>query len=108
MGHERTLAHSFRFSSHASCPIAHACLKRMGAVRADGELQLEEELVDRTEIAVLRPPQLSSQLAELRWPERQRCAHSFVAPGRVVVGAIEAHAGEPALAELVVERCVES
>jgi len=41
----------------------------MRAVRADGELQLEEELVDRPRIAVARAAELSADLAELRGPE---------------------------------------
>src|SRR5438105_7106505 len=77
-------------------------------MRADGELQLEEKLVDRAQIAVLRVPQLAANLAELRRPEGEGGGDAFVAARVVEVGAIEADAGEPALAELVIERCVEA
>src|SRR2546423_1712718 len=107
MGHEKKRSW-WCFSSHASCLIAHASLKRMRAVRADGELQLEEDLVDGAQISVLRVPQLSANLAELRRPEGERRGDAFVAARVVEVGAIEPHAGEPALAELIVERCVET
>src|SRR5437763_2262118 len=108
MGRERNAARWHGSSSHASCLIAHASLKRVRAMRADGELQLEEKLVDRAQIAVLHVSQLAANLAELRRPEGEGGGDAFVAACIVEVGAIEADAGEPALAELVIERCVEA
>src|ERR1043165_1096886 len=70
-------------------------LERVRAMRADGELQLEEQLVDGAEAAVLGVAQLRAQLAELRRPEGQRRGDAFVAARVVEVRAIEADAGEP-------------
>src|SRR5262249_59460145 len=52
------------------CDAFHqGLLKNMRAVRADGELQLEEQLVDRARVAVARAAELSAKLAEFRGPE---------------------------------------
>src|ERR1700754_2256403 len=115
MGHERKAMRIGR-SSHASCLVAHAFFsERMRAVRADGELQLEEKLVDRLQVAVLRVAQLAADLAEFRGPEGERRRDALVDAerleglgARLVVGAVETHAGEPALTELIVERRVEA
>ena len=44
----------------------------MRTMRADGELQLEEQLVDRARVAVTRAAELPADLAELRRPEGER------------------------------------
>src|ERR1051325_260023 len=85
------------------------------AVRADGELQLQEKLVGGLDVAVPRAPELPADLAELRRPEGEGGGEAAVArarrdlgEGRRLVGGVDAHAGEPALRQLVVERGVEA
>src|ERR1051326_7740758 len=95
----------------ASCGL----LKSVRAVRADGELKLEQELVGRLHVAVARAAELPADLAELRGPEGERggnaavaCARRDLREARRLVRGVEAQAGEPALRELVVDRRVEA
>src|SRR5947207_9396914 len=103
-----TLRASISLASHTSFLIPHTFLKCVRAVRANGELQLKEKLIDRAQIAVLRVAQLRAKLAELRRPERECRRDAFVAAKIDVVGAIDANSGEPALPELIIERRVEA
>src|SRR4051812_24554372 len=79
-------------------------LERVGAVRADRELELEEQLVGRRAVAVCRAPVLTSQLAELARPVRHEQRLAGVGHGRVVgpIRAIETDAREPAPRELII------
>src|SRR6185436_3310658 len=72
-------------------------LEHMRAVRADGELQLEENFVERWAAAERRAAVLAAQLTELGWPEGERRRDRAVA-----IRAIEPRAGEPAPRELVI------
>src|SRR5438094_72739 len=86
-------------------------LEGMRAVRADCELQLKKQLVDTARVTVARATELPADLAELRRPEGERRRETAIVRDGAVgeaVGGIDAHAGEPALRELVVGRGVET
>src|SRR5436190_634441 len=44
----------------------------MGAMGADRELNLQQQLLGRLALRVLTPPQLAANLRELAWPEGQK------------------------------------
>src|ERR1051325_9044189 len=120
------------FSGAAKAPVANSSeamsakrfmvlLERVRAVRADGELQLEEDFVERAiDETVVRAAELAADLAELGRPEGEGGGDSTVrgvvhdpwstdvGEERLRVGGVEAHAGEPALGQLVVEGAVEA
>src|SRR6185503_17769802 len=75
----------------------------MGAVGADGELDLEEDLVGGLPVRVAPAPRLRTELGELAGPEGDEGGDSAVLQGRVVrvIRALVPGAGEPALEELV-------
>src|SRR6266545_1514350 len=85
--------------------MAYLYLERMGAVGADRELELQEELVGglvgQAEVAA---PQLTPQLRELARPEGQDAGDAGVSLRVVigVLGGLETGAREPAPGELVV------
>src|SRR6266481_1574300 len=77
----------------------------MGAVGADGELELEEELVGLDALSVIRMPVLAAHLAELAGPVGEDERGALVGE-RGIVGAlrtVEAQRREPALRELVLQ-----
>src|SRR6185295_7063161 len=85
--------------------MAYLYLERMGAVGADRELKLQEELVGGLAgEAVVAAPELGPKLGELARPEGQGAGRAGVAQGVVVgvVGRLVTRAQEPALGELVV------
>src|SRR5947207_7552509 len=85
-------------------------LERMRPVRADRELELEQQFVCRWSIAVRRPPILAAHLAELARPVGQQDRLSGIEDRRVLgpVRAIEADPGEPPASELVITGDVEA
>src|SRR5215211_5542921 len=82
----------------------------MRAVRADRELQLEQELVGSRSVRVVRPPVLAAQLAELARPERDQGRIRLVAEIGLVqpIRSIEPAAREPSACELVITRDIEA
>src|SRR5437879_4766987 len=83
----------------------------MRAMRTDGKLKLEQELVSRQTLAVTGAAELSANLAEFAGPIRQYDRTSRIALQHELVravGAIEASADKPAARELVIARDVVS
>src|SRR4029453_3493217 len=81
----------------------------MGAVGADREQELEQELVARlVDVAERRTPVLGTHHAELAGAIAEDERPARVADGSVVraLGVVVAHAGGPAPAELVLEVAV--
>src|SRR6185295_3516200 len=81
-------------------------LERVRAVRPDGELELEQELVGGRSECVVGAPVLAADLAELAWPERQEQRPAVVEQRGIVgvIGTVVAGAGEPAPRELIIPR----
>src|SRR5438093_8516704 len=88
--------------------MAASPLERVGAVGADGKLHLEEQLVGLDVFGVLRVAVLPADLAELAGPVREEGRDALVLERGVVgpVRAVQPHAREPALGELVLPRDV--
>src|SRR5262245_7795276 len=80
----------------------------MRAVRADRELELEQELVRFRSLGVIGSPKLSTDLTELARPirEHERLPRVVKVGDRQQIGSIEAHASKPAARELIVARQV--
>src|SRR5262245_23206372 len=82
----------------------------MGAVGADGKLQLDEGLVGLDALGVAAAAVLAADLGELARPEGQR--NRFAPVARVVVsgavGELVAQTAEPAARDLIVPRDVEA
>src|SRR5262245_6645717 len=84
-------------------------LERMGAVCADDELELKQQLVRRHVSGIVRPPKLPANLTEFAWPVRHDQRLRRVAARGLLraAGTIEAKARKPPAAELIVTRNVE-
>src|SRR5258708_15629844 len=82
----------------------------MGAVGADGDLQLEKELVGLDALAIGGVAVLAADLTELARPVGEDGGSALVHERRIVgpLGVVEAHAREPAARKLVLERSVET
>src|SRR5262245_25800614 len=80
--------------------------KRVRAVRAYGEKELEQELVCRAAFCVAGAAVLPAYLAELARPERQQRGPALVAErwGKRTFRVVVPHAGEPPARELIVGR----
>src|SRR5690349_18328478 len=80
----------------------------MRTVRADRELELEQELIGGRPLAVRRPTILAANLAELARPIGQHHRLPGIEQRGAVgaVGAVVADPGEPASRELIVARHV--
>src|SRR5262245_42798349 len=104
-------AASARRTNGLDLMISGSCLSEgMGAVGADGELELEEELVGLDALAVARVAVLAADLAELARPVREESGDTFVDQGRILgaLRMVEAQPREPALSELVLQRPVDA
>src|SRR4051812_2230728 len=80
----------------------------MGAVRADGKLELEQQLVGRRPVRVIDVTVLAAHLAELARPVRQQRGCSAVEQIGIVraLRTVEPASREPAARELVIARDV--
>src|SRR5262245_58193843 len=75
----------------------------MSAVGADGELDLQEELVGHLAVGEVAAPELAAQLGELAGPEGEQRRRAAVVHRLVVrvLGVLVARPREPPLGELV-------
>src|SRR6266550_8981429 len=80
----------------------------MRAMRANGKLELEQQLVCRRPVRVVGAPILPAHLAEFAWPVGQHGRTTFIEQRRVIraLRMVVASADEPAARELVVARGV--
>src|SRR5436190_10534150 len=85
-------------------------LKWVRSVRADAELQLEQQLIRRADPLILSVSILGADLAELARPVGHQNGLLPVLCSRTEdpVGLVDAHSGEPAARELIVARCIEA
>src|SRR3984893_7404317 len=86
----------------------NATLEGVRAVRPDGELELEKQLVGDGPDGVIRATVLTAHLAELARPVGQDHRLAFVEEQRVVcmIRSIVAHTSKPTTPELVIARDV--
>src|SRR5712692_8642071 len=79
-------------------------LKRVRAVRPDGKLELEQELVRRGPDRIFRPAVLPAYLAELARPVGQKQRLPGIEQRCIVgtIGAVVASSRKPAPSELIV------
>src|SRR5262245_66518481 len=78
----------------------------MGAMGADREKELEQELVGGRQVALVRATVLAADLAELAGPPGEQQGGALVLEARILraLGPVVARAGEPAARELVLRR----